>query len=69
MRYWYLMPLYLPVMWQAAEAWPQSPGAAVIIVVVVTGLFALIGWLNEVLAVRRLEQAHASVQNLFTDPE
>jgi hypothetical protein len=68
-RYWYLPPLYLPAVWQAAEAWPRSPWAAVIILVVVTGLFALIGWLNEVLAVRTLEQARASVQDLFTETE
>jgi hypothetical protein len=68
-RYWYLLPLYLPAVWQAATVWPRSPWAAATMLLVVTGLFALIGWLNEVVAVRALTQARASVQDLFKETE
>lgn len=64
-KYWYLLPLYLPVVWQAVETWQHSRVAAVGLLVFVTAIFGFLAWLNETLAVRKLKQARAEVESML----
>jgi hypothetical protein len=68
-RYWYLLPLYLPMVWQAVEHWPHSPWAAGLGLLVVTAFFVMVGWLNEVLAVKKLTQDRANVEQMFKETD
>ena len=64
-RYWYLLPLYLPGLWTVAQTWRASPVAAVVGWLVITGTFALIAWLNEKVAVDFLKKERARVESLY----
>ena len=68
-RYWYLLPLFIPSLWTFVATWQRSRVAAVIGFIVVTVLFAGIGWLNERLAVPFLRQERARVESLYNDGE
>jgi hypothetical protein len=67
-KYWYLLPLYVPIVWGAVELWPSSPWAAGIGLAAVTAAYAFVGWLNEKCAVKLLEEARAKV-NAMAAPE
>jgi hypothetical protein len=60
-RYWYLLPLYVPAVWQIAQGWSWQPWAAAFALAVVTAAFAFIGWLNERCGVRFLQEARAKL--------
>lgn len=65
-RYWYLLPLYLPVFVQAAQAWEAGERtAAVVLLVVVTALYVGLAYVNERLAVRLLQDERARVASLY----
>jgi len=66
-RYWYLLPLYVPVVWTAIGWWHESPAATIVGLVVTTLAFAALAWLNEVVAVGRLRQAKADLEAMFRD--
>jgi hypothetical protein len=68
-KYWYLLPLYLPIVWLSVERWPRYRWGAVISLIIVTAAFAFVGWLNEKCAVRNLEEARANVKAMFKDEE
>ncbi len=69
-RYWYLLPLYLPVLVQVARAWQaQQRAAAVLMLVLVTALYAGLAYVNERLAVSYLKDERARVASLYKDPE
>jgi hypothetical protein len=68
-RYWYLLPLYVPVLFQAAHTWQANQrAAAVSILVVVTALYAGLAYVNERLAVGYLKDERARVASLYEDP-
>jgi hypothetical protein len=68
-RYWYLLPLYLPVLVQVASAWQASHRAlAIAMLVVVTALYAALAYVNERLAVSHLKQERARISALYDDP-
>lgn len=60
-KYWYLLPLYPPMVWTAVVGWSRNPWGALAELALVTALFAVIAWLNEVRGVRKLkaDRAHA----------
>ena len=61
-RYWYLLPLYVPVLFQVAHTWQaHQRAAAVLVLVVVTALYAGLAYVNERLAVNYLKQERARV--------
>jgi hypothetical protein len=69
-RYWYLLPLYVPILVQVARTWQDhQPTAAVIILVVVTALYAGLAYVNERLAVNLLKAERARVASLYEDRE
>jgi hypothetical protein len=68
-RYWYLLPLYLPVLLQVGLAWPTHPVSAIITLVVVTAIYVGLARLNERLAVGLLRQERARVASLYADDE
>jgi len=69
-RYWYLLPLYVPVLIQVAHAWQaHQRAAAVLMMVVVTALYAGLAYVNERLAVNYLKEERARVASLYEDRE
>ncbi len=66
-RYWYLLPLSIPVLWQTATMWRRSPGRAIISLAVVTAVFAAVAWLNERAGIARLRAARAKIEALYRD--
>ena len=68
-RYWSLLPLYLPMLRTVAVTWEKHPWTALVFWVAVTGVFVLIGWLNEGVAVNRLKEERARVAALYDDEE
>jgi hypothetical protein len=68
-RYWYLLPLYLPVLLQVVLAWPTHPVSAIVMLVVVTAIYVGLARLNERLAVGLLRQERARVASLYADDE
>ena len=68
-RYWYLLPLYLPTVRQAIGAWPSRPLGAATLLIAATVLFGAIGWLNERVAVGFLKAERARIACLYEDSE
>jgi hypothetical protein len=68
-KYWYLLPLYLPIVWMSVERWPRYRWAAVVSLVIVTAAYGFIGWLNEKCAVRYLQKARANVKAMFEEEQ
>ena len=67
-RYWYLLPLYVPVLFQVAHAWQaHQRTAAVLMLIVVTALYAGLAYVNERLAVNYLKEERARVASLYED--
>jgi uncharacterized membrane protein YbaN (DUF454 family) len=67
-RYWYLLPLYVPVLIQVAHAWQAHQRvAAVLMLVVVTAFYAALAHVNERLAVNHLKEERARVASLYGD--
>ena len=63
--YWYLLPLFLPVLWQAARVWDKRPWAAVLSLAVVGAAFAFVRWLNVTAGVGALLATRANVEAMF----
>jgi hypothetical protein len=61
-KYWYLLPLYVPMVWQTVEMWRRRPAMALVSLAAATAVFVFIGWLNEIRAVRKLKAARAKVE-------
>ena len=69
LRYWYLLPLYLPAVRQAMVTWPSRPVGAVTLLAIVTMIFGGIGWLNERVAVGFLKGERTRIASLYEDEE
>lgn len=68
-RYWYLLPLYVPVLWTAATAWRRHPVGAVVGWALMTAVYIAVGWLCERVAVRRLTVEREAVASLYAESE
>jgi hypothetical protein len=67
-RYWYLLPLYLPGLWVFGGSWTKNgPVAALLFFAFYTAVFVFIGWLNESWGVRNLRAARAKIEALYED--
>ena len=67
-RYWYLLPLYLPVVWTVAETWRRSPWVAVVGWAAMTAVYVVVAWRCERVAIRRLTLERDAVASLYTEP-
>ena len=67
MRYWYLLPCYIPSLWMSIVTWPKSRSAAILILIVVTGLFVFLAWLNERVGVSMLRAKRQKIEALYAD--
>ncbi len=65
--YWYLLPLFLPSLWQAVHLWDKSPWAAAVSLAVVVALFAFLRWLNVTAGVGTLLATRANVESMFPE--
>jgi hypothetical protein len=63
--YWYLLPLTLPILWQAGRVWSKSPWAAAISLAGAMALFAFLRWLNITAGVNALRATRAHVESLY----
>jgi hypothetical protein len=68
-KYWYLLPLYIPLLWMNILQWPHHPWVAGFSLAIVTALYAFIAWLNETWAVRLLEEAREKVQKMLEEEQ
>jgi hypothetical protein len=66
-RYWYLAPLYLPVLWTVAAAWRRNPLVAFAGWMVMTAVYVAVAWLCERVAVRRLTRERDAVASLYAE--
>jgi hypothetical protein len=66
-RYWYLLPLYVPGLWTVAVTWKRSPVAAVFGWIIITGVFVFIGWLNEYAGIKFLKAERAKIEALYRE--
>ena len=66
-RYWYLLPLYIPALWQVASTWRRSPAAAIFVWVTVTASFAWVARLNERIGITRLKAEREKLEALYKD--
>lgn len=66
-RYWYLLPLYLPVVWTVVGTWRRNPLAAVVGWAVMTAIYVMVAWLCERVAVRRLTLERDTVASVYTE--
>jgi hypothetical protein len=65
-RYWYILPLYLPIVVQTYTL-PNPPGQKVVALTLVTGLCVGVIWFNEKHGVRRLRTERAKVESLYRE--
>lgn len=63
--YWYLLPLLLPSLWQAAHVWEESPWAAAVSLAAVVAVFAVVRWLNVTGGVGALLATRANVESML----
>jgi hypothetical protein len=68
-RYWYLLPLYIPIIWMTVEWLPRHGWGAIFNLAIVTAAFVFIGWLNEKMAVGQLKEARAKVSAMMKEQE
>ena len=63
--YWYLLPLFLPSLWQGVRVWSKSPWAAATSLAAVVVAFAFVRWLNVTAAVGVLLNTRAKIESMF----
>lgn len=66
MPYWYLVPLFVPVLSIAASVWQRSHEMPWVFLVVVAAVYGFIGWLNVRVGVRALRSARAKIESVFS---
>jgi hypothetical protein len=66
-RYWYLLPLYIPMVWTFVITWERSPSAAIVGCVIGTSAYVFLGWLNEKVGVQRLKAAREKIEGLYKE--
>jgi hypothetical protein len=65
--YWYLVPLYVPPVLQAAALWQKSRAAAIVLMAVVTAMYVALGLLNARVGVKRLLTERARLEALYQE--
>lgn len=65
--YWYLLPLYVPPLLQAAFLWEKSRAATVVFLAAVTACYVGLGALNSRVGVRRLLAERARLEALYQE--
>jgi|EndMetStandDraft_5_1072996.scaffolds.fasta_scaffold05070_3 hypothetical protein len=65
MPYWYLMPLFVPMLSVAASAWHRSPGAVWAVLAVTAAAYLFIAWLNVRVGVGVLLSARTKIESMF----
>jgi hypothetical protein len=65
--YWYLLPLFVPCLWQAVRGWDRLGWRVLVPLAVFTAFFAFIAWLNVGPGVRGLRAGRAKVEAMFAD--
>ncbi len=68
-KYWYLLPLYIPILWMATEWFTGHGWGAIVFLAIVTASFVFVGWLNEKLAVGQLKEARTKVKAMVEEQE
>jgi hypothetical protein len=63
--YWYLAPLFVPMLSVAASAWQRSRGTVWVFVTIVVAVYVLIAWLNVRLGASRLRSVRANIESMF----
>ena len=64
-RYWYALPLYVPVIGVTWARWDADPQRAAILFATATAGFVVMWWLNDRFAVGRLKERRARAASMF----
>ncbi len=64
-RYWYLLPFYVPIVWVTVIASRRSLIVAGLFFLLATLLYAVIAWLNEKVGVQHLIRQRTRIEALF----
>jgi hypothetical protein len=65
--YWYLLPLYVPLVLQGMSLWGKSRAATIVFMTVVTAFYVGLGVLNARVAVKRLLIERARLEALYKE--
>jgi len=65
--YWYLLPLFVPCLWQSVRMWDQLRWRVLVPGGLFLAFFVFVGWLNVGRAVPALRAARAKVEAMFTE--
>jgi hypothetical protein len=65
--YWYLLPLYVPLVLQGLSVWERSRAATIVFMTVVTAFYLGLGLLNTRVGVRRLLAERARLEALYQE--
>jgi hypothetical protein len=68
-KYWYLLPLYIPTVWMTIGRRSRHPLGAILSLAVVTAAYVFVWWLNERLAVGKLKEARAQLRAMVEEQE
>ena len=68
-KYWYLLPLYIPIIWMTIDWFPRHGWGAIFSLAIVTAIFYFIARLNEKLAVGQLKEARAKLRTMVEEQE
>jgi hypothetical protein len=66
-RYWHLLPFYIPGLWAIKQVSKKDPLFAMIGLAIYTGVYVVVGWLNEVWAVRKLRMERSRIEGLYAE--
>ena len=65
--YWYLLPLFMPCLWQTVRMWDHQRWLVLIPLIGFLAAFAFIGWLNVGPGLRALRAARSRVEAMLAD--
>jgi hypothetical protein len=66
-RFWYLMPLSIPLFWGILETVNEDPSGLWRDLTLLAAIFAAAAWLNENWGVRRLREERAKIDRLYEE--
>ncbi|MEO7133968.1 MAG: hypothetical protein ABI024_07080 [Vicinamibacterales bacterium] len=68
-KYWYALPLYLPLIGLTWARWDADPQRAALVFATATAGFVVMWWLNEHFVVRKLKNVRAKAEAMFEVPD
>lgn len=64
-KYWYWIPLYVPVIWITWARWQHDPQRAAILFASATAVFVLLWWINDRFVLRKIKDARRKMAEMI----